>query len=81
MFDGSNLPGEIEVSGRGGTRYSPVFELLRQDPPSCLIYLTDLYCSDYPTLPPEYPVLWMNTEDVTKTPPPFGEVACMGGRA
>lgn len=49
----------LKPLGGGGTMFSPVFERVAQEgwQPACLIYLTDLYCSDFPTSAP-YPVLW-----------------------
>ena len=73
-YDPADLPAQIEVQGRGGTDFRPVFAELEQHPtPACLIYLTDLECDDYPA-PPAYPVLWAVTDDPDPSRnPPFGE--------
>ena len=63
---------ELEAKGRRGTRYDPVFRLLRDDPPMFLLYLTDLDCTDRPETPP-FPVLWICTDPATARQPPFGE--------
>ena len=73
-YDPADLPAQIEVQGRGGTDFRPVFAELEQHPtPACLIYLTDLECDDY-LAPPAYPVLWAVTDDPDPSRnPPFGE--------
>jgi hypothetical protein len=45
--------------------------------PCCLVYLTDLCCSSYPSAIPDYPVLWVNTERFRWKDPPFGRVIDM----
>ena len=53
------IPEEFVLRGGGGTDFSPVFQLVKedQDPPELLLYLTDGYGSA-PSKPPEYPVIW-----------------------
>jgi len=65
----------LQVKGRGGTDFRPVFEYVENHylNPTCLLYLTDLECSSYPPTPPPYPVLWICSQE-SFTPPPFGEV-------
>jgi len=65
----------LQVKGRGGTDFRPVFEYVEDHhlDPTCLIYLTDLECSSYPPTPPPYPVLWICSQK-NFAPPPFGEV-------
>jgi predicted metal-dependent peptidase len=64
---------ELKLKGGGGTSFSPVFEHYRhaENPPVCLIYLTDLYCSNFGD-EPEFPVLWVSTSNIKEVP--FGEV-------
>lgn len=64
---------KIEIKGRGGTKFSPVFAHIEEKAltPKCLIYLTDLECFDFGQAP-EYPVLWISPKDNNKVP--FGEV-------
>ena len=58
-------PGEkpdLDIKGRGGTEFNPVFKRAKELKPDCLIYATDGYCS----LPPESlrvdcPVIWVIT--------------------
>ena len=75
-YDPDDLPDNLDARGRGGTMFTPVFDLLEHDwgevPIGCLIYLTDLYCSDYPSVPPEYPVIWVGSSNANNTDPPFG---------
>lgn len=63
----------LTAVGRGGTRFSPVFEAISlwDSPPVCLIYFTDLDCHETPQ-EPEYPVLWCSDMAVTKVGP-FGQ--------
>lgn len=64
--------------GGGGTDFVPPFQWVEENGilPKCLIYLTDLCCSSYPT-PPDYPVLWVTDSQKTA---PFGETVqiCIG---
>lgn len=63
---------KLEPKGGGGTDFRPVFEWVNKNgiDPACLIYLTDLCCSDYPSHLPSYPVLWVTDSRRTA---PFGE--------
>lgn len=62
----------LAPQGGGGTKFSPVFEEIAQweEMPKCLLYFTDLESYDQP-LAPEYPVLWITEDHVTKGQP-FG---------
>ena len=64
--------------GRGGTRFSPVFEWVKKMgiEPKALLYFTDLECSDFGTKP-DYPVRWVLWPDGSNRAPPFGEVIKM----
>src|SRR4029077_12304966 len=66
------LIGFMTLHGRGGTRFSPVFEKIAEleIQPDCLIYFTDLDCADFGPEPP-YPVLWASTYYENA---PFGEL-------
>jgi predicted metal-dependent peptidase len=69
------FPGDevtLHRRGFGGTRFRPAFEWVEQEDlqPAALIYLTDLECWDMPE-EPDYPVLWVTPEWVTKDGP-FG---------
>lgn len=63
---------DLDCTGRGGTRVSPVFEHIRDNdlPVDSMIYFTDLHVWDFP-MEPDYPVLWVSTG---LTEAPFGEV-------
>jgi len=80
-FTQADLPLTLKLKGGGGTDFRPAFELLesRSIMPCCMVYLTDLYCSLYPEKVPDYPVLWVNTEDdlCWKNLPPFGQTINM----
>ena len=75
-YDPEDLPLTLDARGRGGTMFTPVFDLLEHDwgevPIGCLVYLSDLYCSDYPSVPPEYPVIWVGSSNASAHDPPFG---------
>lgn len=68
---GPSEPIHLEPKGGGGTDFRPVFDWVEanQIAPVCLIYLTDLCCHSYPSIP-EYPVLWVTDSRRTA---PFGE--------
>ncbi len=48
------------IYGRGGTRFTPVFEWLEQieQKPDLLVYFTDAQ-GEFPKTEPDYPVLWL----------------------
>jgi predicted metal-dependent peptidase len=71
--------------GRGGTRFEPVFDWIKEKsrqgvfPFDTLIYLTDGFGS-FPDKTPNYPVLWIMTPQA-RTEIPFGEVIQMTEKA
>jgi len=76
QFTKEDLPLQLAAKGGGGTDFRPPFAWVeeQQIQPVCLVYLTDMYCSDFPQ-EPNYPVLWISTSDQTNAP--FGEVIRM----
>ena len=64
-----------KIRGRGGTSFRPVFRYIVEKnlPISCLVYWTDGY-GDYPTVRPNYPVVWILTAEGSEKKPPFGHV-------
>lgn len=72
-FTRDEMPITLNAKGGGGTRFSPVFEHIekQEEQPICLVYLTDMDCSDWGK-EPEYPVLWIQTKG-RKKEAPFGE--------
>jgi predicted metal-dependent peptidase len=62
----------LDVVGRGGTAFMPVFERLNnpEEEVNALIYFTDMGSWDYPFVEPEYPVFWARTENIDA---PFGQ--------
>ena len=75
-----DIPTKIEIVGRGGTEFKPVFELIEQDSylPNVLLYFTYLqvYREDFPEHQPDYQVLWIVPEDTTMETihnAPFGQ--------
>jgi predicted metal-dependent peptidase len=61
--------------GGGGTAFSPCFRYMQDNDinPVACVFLTDLCCDDFGDAP-EFPVLWVSTENNTA---PFGEVVLM----
>ncbi len=72
-FDKYDLPLQLRVRGGGGTDFVPPFEWLEENDitPSCFIYMTDMWCYNFPP-EPDYPVMWLATTDRDEVP--FGEV-------
>jgi predicted metal-dependent peptidase len=64
---------KIEDPGGGGTSFQPAFDWVRNEKPEmdALVYLTDGYPDRWPEQAPDYPVLWVITNDLVK--PPWGE--------
>jgi predicted metal-dependent peptidase len=64
----------INATGGGGTAFSPIFEHVNraENPPACVVVLTDLVCEDFGPIP-SYPVLWASVLK-RRSPVPFGEV-------
>ena len=93
VYEVYDLPEEIEAKGRGGTRFSPVFEYLSNilmESPKVLVYLTDLevYREGFPEHDPGYPVIWAYYGDsygnsVKRNPDlavPFGDAIRVDGK-
>src|SRR3990172_698614 len=59
------------VSGGGGTRFTPVFQWVEQEPlrPDALLYFTHAE-GEFPDRAPDYPVMWLV---MGNAPVPFGE--------
>jgi len=66
VFSQENRPVKLGAKGRGGTRFSPLFEHVNamEEPVTCVIYMTDLDATDFGPAP-DYPVLWMQRQDVS----------------
>ena len=64
----------IKPKGGGGTAFSPVINHVNQmeEPPACVVFLTDLECDDFGKRP-DYPVLWCVLEG-NQRKAPYGEV-------
>lgn len=69
---GPSEPIHLEPRGGEGTDFRPVFQWVEDNriELACLIYLTDLDCTRYPAVPPNYPVLWVTSSQRTAV---FGE--------
>ena len=62
-FTPDQYPIEFRPVGGGGTRFSPVYDWVKEQGivPLCLVYFTDMYCWDYPDYDPGYPTLFVST--------------------
>ena len=68
--------GDVEITGRGGTRVEPVFDYFEEQGIELekLVYLTDMgFSVDAEKVTPHYPVMWLST--LAGQEPPFGEIA------
>ena len=81
-MDGTEIPKRMQITGRGGTSFIPIFEWIHQAPIGSsvvLIYATDGYGS-FPKVKPTYPVLWLATKRAIRADQfPFGVVVRMKG--
>ena len=73
-FDAFDVPEEILIKGRGGTKFQPVFDKVEDMglTPDVLIYLTDMGVSRMPD-DPGYPVLWAVENEGQEAQVPFGD--------
>ena len=71
-FDRGDLEIINKFPGRGGTRFTPVFDYVEENSvsPTALIYMSDMECHYWPEQP-DYPCLWVNVGDYDNEPP-FG---------
>ena len=65
-YEGNELPESIHMPGRGGTKFTPVFNEIDQwnEIPDAMVFLTDLCAYDFPPIEPAYPVLWAGIDFV-----------------
>lgn len=84
-LDGSEVPPRVQIKGRGGTDFRPVFRWLEEQDPfvdatrSPLVFATDGY-GTFPSAPPACPVIWLRTRGgLTEELFPFGVVVSLGG--
>jgi len=61
----------LHARGGGGTAFQPALDRFNEDPPICVIYLTDL--EGPAPIQPEYPVLWAVPE-FCRMQPSFGQL-------
>ena len=83
-MDGREVPPRVQVVGRGGTDFRPVFEWLEEQGPAAdashspLVFATDGY-GTFPSTPPACPVIWLRTGRGLKEGLfPFGVVVSLG---
>jgi predicted metal-dependent peptidase len=75
----ADLPLQLEPVGGGGTAFGPALAALADDeePPACVVYLTDLL-GRFPDEPPPMPVLWMVFgQPLAVATPPFGRLVLL----
>lgn len=74
----TNDPAEVikRLRGGGGTSFVPLYRLLDEEPPQCLVHCTDLY-GEFPAIEPKYPVLFVTGRDNAGIEVPgFGSLIC-----
>ncbi len=71
VLDGDSLL-DCEPKGFGGTDFRHVFNELKKDKPTVLIFFTDM-CFYFNFDPPDFPVIWINTSNQEKAPAAYGE--------
>lgn len=73
-FERQDLPLKLTPSGGGGTDFREIPRYLEEQniSPVCLLWFTDLECTQFSEEPP-YPVLWL-VSGTKNTDVPFGEV-------
>ena len=72
----TNDPAEVikRLKGGGGTSFVPLYRLLDEEPPQCLVHCTDLY-GEFPAIEPKYPVLFVTGKDhASADVPGFGSI-------
>jgi predicted metal-dependent peptidase len=64
-YEQGEIIDKIECTGRGGTRVEPVFKYIEENdiPVDNMVYLSDMGIFDFPETAPEYPVLWVSTDE------------------
>ena len=75
-FTAADLPLRLEPIGGGGTDFRPALAALTDadEPPACIVYLTDLD-GTFPAEPPPIPVIWLVFGQPLSMPEaPFGRV-------
>lgn len=79
-MDGTELPQKIDIAGRGGTDFRPVFDWVERNAtgfPSALVYATDGYGS-FPKTDSGFPVIWIRTKSALAVSKfPFGFVVTL----
>lgn len=79
-MDGMEIPQRLQVVGRGGTHFKPVFDWVQVNAPDAIVlYATDGFGTFPPTAPPN-PVIWLLTPAAAlERDVPFGGVVRLGG--
>jgi len=84
-MDGSEVPPRVQITGRGGTDFRPVFDWLEEQghaadaTRSPVVFATDGY-GTFPAAPPACPVIWLRTpRGLQESLFPFGVVVSQGG--
>ena len=78
-YTAADLPLRLQPTGGGGTDFRPALTTLAEadEPPACVVYLTDLK-GRFPEAPPPMPVLWLVFGQPLGNPTaPFGKVVTL----
>lgn len=80
-MDGYAIPQDLEVLGRGGTDFRPVFDWVREHAQGAVVLFATDADGSFPNVAPSEPVIWLLTPrhaPIEKIP--FGAVVVMRGR-
>jgi predicted metal-dependent peptidase len=78
-FTAEDLPLRLQPIGGGGTHFGPALAAFTADdePPACVVYLTDL-AGRFPDQPPPMPIIWLVFGEPMRPPAaPFGRVVLL----
>jgi len=77
-FTRHDLPLKAKICGGGGTSFRHPFEWVNEQEisPTVMIYLTDGWCDEFPKFTPDYPVIWVVTENKSLNVP-WGDLIFM----
>lgn len=68
---------DIKLNGGGGTQFNTFFKEMEKEPPTILIFFSDLYVNfSWPK--PDFDILWINTDNSNRAPKGHGETIATG---
>jgi len=67
-----------EMKGGGGTDFMDIFNTLEKDPPTLLVFFTDMNVY-FNFSPPSFPIVWINSYDNCTAPKEYGQTILATG--